>query len=55
MPNSLLKAGTPEQVRAHTVKVCREVGKGRGFFMTTGVGEMEGSRADLAKVWVDTT
>ncbi len=55
MPNSLLKAGTEEQVRAHTIKVCRMAGKSGGFIMTTGVGEMEGSRPELVKVWVDTT
>jgi hypothetical protein len=55
MPNSLLKAGTVEQVRAHTIKVCQIAGKGGGFVMTTGVGEMEGSRPELVKVWVDTT
>lgn len=55
MPNSLLKAGTVEQVRELTIKLCQVVGKGGGFIMTTGVGEMEGSRPELVKVWVDTT
>jgi uroporphyrinogen-III decarboxylase len=55
MPNSLLKAGTAEQVRALTIKLCQVVGKGGGFVMTTSVGEMEGSRPELVKVWVDTT
>ena len=55
MSNPLLKAGTAEQVRALTIKLCQIVGKGGGFVMTTGVGEMEGSRPDLVKVWVDTT
>jgi uroporphyrinogen-III decarboxylase len=35
--------------------LCREVGKGGGFIMTTGVGEMEGCKPELVKVWVDTT
>ncbi|MBN1831646.1 MAG: hypothetical protein JW896_05990 [Deltaproteobacteria bacterium] len=55
MPNSLLKAGTPEEVREWTIRLCKEVGKGGGFIMTTGVGEMEGSKPELVKVWVDTT
>jgi uroporphyrinogen-III decarboxylase len=55
MPNSLLKAGNAEQVRALTIKLCRMLGKGGGFVMTMGAGEMEGSRPELVKVWVDTT
>ena len=55
MPNSLLKAGTSEEVRQLTIQLCKEVGKGGGFIMTTGVGEMEGSKLELVKVWVDTT
>jgi hypothetical protein len=42
-------------VRAFTIKLCQIVGKGGGFVMTTGVGEMEGSRPELVKVWVDAT
>jgi uroporphyrinogen-III decarboxylase len=55
MPNSLLKAGTPEEVREWTIRLCKEVGKGGGFIMTTGAAEMEGSKPELVKVWVDTT
>jgi uroporphyrinogen-III decarboxylase len=55
MPNSLLKAGTSEEVRQLTIRLCKEVGKGGGFIMSTGVGEMEGSKPELVKVWVDTT
>jgi uroporphyrinogen-III decarboxylase len=55
MRNSLLQAGTSEEVRDFTIKLCRVVGKGGGFIMTTGVGEMEGCKPDLVKVWVDTT
>jgi hypothetical protein len=55
MRNSLLQAGTAEEVRAETIKLCREVGKGGGFLMTTGIGEMEGCKPELVKVWVDTT
>jgi uroporphyrinogen-III decarboxylase len=55
MKNSLLQAGTPEQVRAETKKVCEVVGQGGGFIMSTGVGEMEGSNLDLVRVWADAT
>ncbi len=55
MRNSLLQAGTPEEVREWTRKVCKVVGKDGGFIMTTGIGEMEGCRPDLVKVWVEAT
>jgi uroporphyrinogen-III decarboxylase len=55
MRNSLLQAGPAEEVRAFTIRLCREVGKGGGFIMSTGVGEMEGCKPELVKVWVDTT
>ena len=53
MRNSLLQAGTPEEVRDFTIELCRKVGEGGGFIMTTGVGEMEGCKPDLVKVWVE--
>lgn len=55
MPNSMLQAGAVEQVREHTRKVCQTVGKGGGFIMCTGVGEMSGSKPELVKAWVDAT
>jgi len=55
MRNSMLQAGTADEVRKFTIKLCREVGKGGGFIMTTGIGEMEGCKPELVKVWVDTT
>jgi len=55
MRNSLLQAGTVEQVREHTRKLCQVVGKGGGFLMTTGIGEMEGCKPELVKAWVDAT
>jgi len=55
MRNSLLQSGTVEQVRDHTRKVCEVVGKGGGFIMSPGVGEMEGSNPDLVRAWVDAT
>ncbi len=55
MKNSLLQSGTVEQVREYTKKVCEVVGKGGGFIMSPGVGEMEGSNLDLVRVWADAT
>jgi hypothetical protein len=55
MRNSLLQAGSPEEVRQFTIELCRKVGKGGGFIMSTTVGEMEGCKPELVKVWVDTT
>ncbi len=55
MRNSMLQAGTAEEVREFTKRLCTEVGKGGGFIMSVGVGEMEGCRPDLVKVWIETT
>jgi len=55
MPNSLLQAGTAEQVRDLTKRLCAEVGKGGGYIMSVGVGEMEGCRPELVKAWVEAT
>ncbi len=55
MKNSLLQSGTVEQVREYTKKLCEVVGKGGGFIMCTGVGEMEGSNLELVRAWVDAT
>jgi uroporphyrinogen-III decarboxylase len=55
MRNSMLQAGTAEEVREFTQRLCTEVGKGGGFIMSVGVGEMEGCRPDLVKVWIETT
>jgi hypothetical protein len=55
MKNSLLQSGTPEQVRDWTKQLCEKVGKGGGFIMSTGVGEMEGCRLENVRAWVDAT
>jgi len=52
-PNSLLKAGTVDEVRAHTKTLCETVGKDGGFIISTGVGEMLGSKPELVRAWVD--
>ncbi len=53
MPNSMLKNATVDEIRAYTKKVCETVGKGGGFIMSTGVGEMEGSKPELVCAWID--
>ena len=55
MRNSLLQAGTADEVRALTKQLCEVVGKGGGFIMSTGIGEMEGCKPELVKTWVDAT
>jgi len=53
MPNSLLKAGSVEEIRRRTKEVCETVGKNGGFIISTGVGEMLGSKPELVRAWVD--
>jgi uroporphyrinogen-III decarboxylase len=55
MPNSLLQAGTVESVREFTKKLCQIVGKAGGYMMGTNIGEMEGSKPELVRAWVDAT
>ncbi len=55
MPNSLLRAGPAEEVRAHTKRLCETVGKDGGFMMCPGVGELAGCDPELVKVWTDAT
>jgi uroporphyrinogen-III decarboxylase len=55
MRNSLLQAGTVDEVRSFTKKLCQVVGKGGGFIMSTGIGEMEGCKPELVEAWVDAT
>jgi uroporphyrinogen-III decarboxylase len=55
MPNSLLKAGPAEEVRAFTKRLCETVGKNGGFMMCTAVGEMAGSNPQYVRAWVEAT
>lgn len=55
MPNSLLQGGTVEEIRALTKRLCEEVGRGGGYIMGTQIGEMEGSKPELVKAWVEAT
>jgi hypothetical protein len=55
LPNSLLAGGTVSEVREYTHKLCEVVGKNGGYIMSTGVGELEGSKLELVRAWVDAT
>jgi hypothetical protein len=55
MPISMLRNSTVEQIRSLTERLCKEVGAGGGFVMSTSIGEMEGCDVDLIKAWVDAT
>ncbi len=55
MPNSLLAGGTVSEVREYTHRLCEVVGKNGGYIMSTGVGELEGSKLELVRAWVDAT
>ena len=55
MENSLLHGGTVEQVRERTKELCQKVGKGGGYIMCTGIGELEGAKPELVKAWVQAT
>ncbi|GEA17293.1 uroporphyrinogen decarboxylase family protein [Moorella sp. E306M] len=53
-PVSLLEGGTPEEVREHTRKMCKVLGKNGGFIMSTST-VMDECDPELVKVWVDAT
>jgi hypothetical protein len=55
MPNSLLQGGTVERIRELTKKLCQVVGRGGGYIMSNGVGEMSGCKPGLVKAWVEAT
>jgi uroporphyrinogen-III decarboxylase len=55
MPNSLLTGGSVPEVRTRTRELCEVVGKDGGFIMSTAVAEMEGSKLELVRAWVDAT
>jgi uroporphyrinogen-III decarboxylase len=55
MENSLLHGGTVEQVRERTKQLCQVVGKGGGYIMGTGIGELEGAKPELVHAWVQAT
>ena len=54
MPLSLLRTGTPEQVRAYAKKLIDVVGKGGGFIMGSNT-VLDDAKPELVKVWVDFT
>lgn len=53
-PVSLLHAGTPEQIRAHTKELIEVVGRDGGFIMGPNTSMAEAD-PELVKVWVDAT
>jgi hypothetical protein len=55
MPNSMLKAGTVQQVREHTRLICEKIGRDGGFVMSTAVMELEGCKHELIQAWVEAT
>ena len=54
MPVSMLTSSA-EEVRAWTKRLCEEVGKDGGFVMSANIGDMEGAKPELVKVWVEAT
>jgi hypothetical protein len=53
MPVGMLMSATPREVRDYTREVCMSVGRGGGFIMTTGVGDLEGCDPELVRAWID--
>jgi hypothetical protein len=53
-PSSLLQAGSPEEVRKQTKRMCEILGKNGGFIMSTNTS-MDECRPDLVKIWIDAT
>ncbi len=53
MPNSLLQAARSSRCASTPSRLCQEVGKGGGFIMSTGIGEMEGSKPELVQAWIE--
>lgn len=54
MPVTMLRAGTPEEVREHTRKMCKILGKNGGYVMGSSV-MLNDADPELVKVWVDAT
>jgi hypothetical protein len=55
MPVSMLTAGTVQEVREHTRRLCEVVGKDGGFIMSTSTGELETCQRELVHAWIDAT
>jgi uroporphyrinogen-III decarboxylase len=55
MPVSMLRRGSPDAIRDLTKRLCKEVGKGGGFIMSSSIGELEGCDIELVKTWMDAT
>lgn len=55
MRNSLLQAGTVDEVHETTRQLCEVVGDRGGYIMAPSIGEMDGCRPELVEAWVDAT
>jgi len=54
MPLTLLRTGTPEQIRDYSKKLIDVVGKDGGFIMSTNT-VMDDADPELVRVWIDFT
>lgn len=54
MPVSLLKTGTPEQIKDYSRKLIDVVGKGGGFIMSSR-GVLDDAEPELVKIWGEYT
>lgn len=55
MPNSMLQAATPEEIRAYTKKLCEVMGKDGGFIMAPAIVTMDDCDPDRVQTWVGAT
>lgn len=54
-PVSLLRGGSPDEIRDYTRTLCRTAGRGGGFIMATGNLSMDDCDPERVKTWVDAT
>jgi hypothetical protein len=55
MPNSLIRSGSPSEIRERTHELCETLGKGGGYVMATYVNELEGCDPANVAAWADAT
>lgn len=54
MPISLLQAGTPDQVRAHTRHMIETIGQDGGFIMSSST-VLDEADLELVRIWIEAT
>ena len=54
MPLTLLKAGTPEQIKAYSKKLIGVVGRDGGFIMSSNT-VLDDADPELVRVWIACT